>query len=92
VRVLRLCSAYAAPSASLAGPPGFDVIGGMQIHTAGLTSELDRRGVHQTVITAPIARGLRASSPLVSDRGSFEQACRSGDSGSCTGSSRSLRS
>ena len=34
MRVLRLCSVYEAPPESLNGTPGFDAIGGMQVHTA----------------------------------------------------------
>ena len=52
VKVLRLCSVFEAPKASLARSRTFDVVGGMQVHTARLTAALDDLGVDQTVITA----------------------------------------
>jgi glycogen(starch) synthase len=52
MRVLRLCSVYEAAPDSLAASSGFDAIGGMQVHTAALTAELDARGVDQVVVTA----------------------------------------
>jgi glycosyltransferase involved in cell wall biosynthesis len=51
LHVLRLCSVFEAPEASL-GATGFDPIGGMQIHTAQLTRGLDALGIPQTVVTA----------------------------------------
>lgn len=52
MRVLRLCSVYEVPPKALTRAQGFDAIGGMQVHTARLTSALDALGVEQTVITA----------------------------------------
>jgi glycogen synthase len=52
MHVLRLCSVFEAPPASLARAAAFDVVGGMQVHTARLTGALDDRGIDQTVITA----------------------------------------
>src|SRR5262245_35271448 len=52
MRVLRLCSVYEAPDEVLARSAGFDAIGGMQVHTARLTTALDARGVSQVVVTA----------------------------------------
>lgn len=51
IRILRLCSVYEAP-ATAASSRRFDVVGGMQVHTARLTAALDAAGVGQTVITA----------------------------------------
>jgi glycogen synthase len=51
MHVLRLCTVYAAPAVALR-VPGFDQIGGMQVHTGRLTRELDAVGIEQTVITA----------------------------------------
>jgi glycogen(starch) synthase len=52
IRVLRLCSVFEPPPSALAGKGvKFDLIGGMQNHTAELTRALDRRGVVQTVLT-----------------------------------------
>jgi glycogen(starch) synthase len=52
VHVLRLCSVFEAPAESLSRAASFDVVGGMQVHTARLTSALDELDVRQTVITA----------------------------------------
>src|SRR5919201_256149 len=52
MRVLRLCSVLGAPPASLRASRSFDVLGGMQVHTARLTAGLDELGLDQTVITA----------------------------------------
>ncbi|MDP9376080.1 MAG: glycosyltransferase family 4 protein [Actinomycetota bacterium] len=52
LRVLRLCSVFEPPPESLRGRGArFDLIGGMQNHTASLTRALDAFGVHQDVIT-----------------------------------------
>ena len=52
IRVLRLCSVFEPPASAIEGKGArFDPIGGMQNHTAELTRALDRRGVHQTVLT-----------------------------------------
>jgi glycogen synthase len=52
MRVLRLCSVFELPASAIEGKGvRFDPIGGMQNHTAELTRALDRRGVHQTVLT-----------------------------------------
>ena len=50
--MLRLCSVFEAPKASLARSRTFDVVGGMQVHTARLTAALDDLGIDQTVISA----------------------------------------
>ena len=51
-RVIRLCSVFEPPPASLAGRGiRFDPIGGMQNHTASLTRALDSLGVAQDVVT-----------------------------------------
>ena len=51
-RVIRLCSVFEPPPASLAGRGvRFDPIGGMQNHTAALTRALDALGVAQDVVT-----------------------------------------
>ena len=53
LRVLRLCSVFEPPVATLtAGSVGYDPIGGMQSHTGQLTRVLDACGVAQTVVTA----------------------------------------
>jgi glycogen synthase len=53
LRVLRLCSVFEAPTASLAGRgTAYDPLGGMQNHTGQLTRALDARGVVQAVVTA----------------------------------------
>jgi len=52
VLVLRLCSVFEVPPGSLVAARRFDAVGGMQIHTARLTAELDARGVEQVVVTA----------------------------------------
>jgi glycosyltransferase involved in cell wall biosynthesis len=52
MRVLRLCSVFEPGDAAVVRRARFDPIGGMQNHTANLTRELDRRGVHQTVVTS----------------------------------------
>jgi glycogen(starch) synthase len=51
LHVLRLCSVFEAPEASL-DASGFDPIGGMQVHTAQLSRGLDALGMRQTVVTA----------------------------------------
>lgn len=51
LHVLRLCSVFEAPEASL-DASGFDPIGGMQVHTAQLSRGLDALGIRQTVVTA----------------------------------------
>jgi len=61
LRVVRLCSVFEPPDGAL--DPRFDPIGGMQNHCAQLVRALDRRGVHQTVVTtrppgAPRAHAL----------------------------------
>ena len=51
-RVVRLCSVFEPPAASLTGRGvRFDPIGGMQNHTASLTRALDALGVVQDVVT-----------------------------------------
>jgi glycosyltransferase involved in cell wall biosynthesis len=65
LHVLRLCSVFEAPEASL-GASGFDPIGGMQIHTAQLTRGLDALGIRQTVVTAFRPRAPRVEA--VGDR------------------------
>lgn len=53
MRVLRICSSFEPPDSAISGwRARFDPIGGMQNHTAALSRALDRRGVHQTVLTA----------------------------------------
>lgn len=52
MRVLRLCSVFAAPPAALRGRGvRFDPVGGMQSHTFQLSRALDRLGVRQTIVT-----------------------------------------
>src|SRR5919201_4966445 len=51
-RVLGFCPVFEAPPASLRASRSFDVLGGMQVHTARLTAALDELGLDQTVITA----------------------------------------
>lgn len=51
LRVLRLCSVF-EPAALNPGGARYDVIGGMQNHTAELSRCLDRMGVRQLVITS----------------------------------------
>jgi glycogen synthase len=52
LRILRLCSVFMPPGASMSGrAAGFDPVGGMQNHTFELTKALDARGVVQTVVT-----------------------------------------
>jgi 2-deoxystreptamine N-acetyl-D-glucosaminyltransferase/2-deoxystreptamine glucosyltransferase len=63
--VLRLCSVF-EPRPEVLGRPdaaSFDVIGGMQNHTAELTRGLDRLGVVQRVVTSRLG-GSRSRSPL----------------------------
>lgn len=43
---------FEAPAPALSQGRGFDVVGGMQVHTARLTAALAERGVDQTVVTA----------------------------------------
>ena len=63
-RVVRLCSVFEPPAASLVGRGvRFDPIGGMQNHTASLTRALDALGVVQDVVTtrppgAPARHGV----------------------------------
>jgi glycogen synthase len=53
LRVLRLCSVFEPPAATLAaGGAGYDPVGGMQSHTGQLTRALDACGVAQTVVSA----------------------------------------
>jgi glycogen(starch) synthase len=53
LEVLRLCSVFEAPAATLAaGGAAYDPVGGMQSHTGQLTRTLDACGVAQTVVTA----------------------------------------
>jgi hypothetical protein len=53
LQVLRLCSVFEAPAATLAvGGAAYDPVGGMQSHTGQLTRALDACGVAQTVVTA----------------------------------------
>jgi glycogen(starch) synthase len=54
LRVLRLCSVF-EPATLPPGAARYDVIGGMQNHTAELTRQLDRLGVHQVVLTSGLA-------------------------------------
>jgi glycogen(starch) synthase len=54
LRVLRLCSVF-EPATLPPGAARYDVIGGMQNHTAELTRHLDRLGVHQVVLTSRLA-------------------------------------
>jgi glycogen(starch) synthase len=52
LRLLRLCSVFEPPDASLTGRGArFDPVGGMQSHTGQLTRVLDDRGVRQAVVT-----------------------------------------
>jgi glycogen synthase len=51
MRVLRLCSVHGA-AGPLPHPNGYDVVGGMQVHTERLTTELSARGLKQIVVTA----------------------------------------
>lgn len=73
MRVLRLCSVYEAPPKALTGSRAFDVIGGMQVHTARLTAGLDALGVEQTVITA-----YRPGAPRVQQVGARSRVIRTG--------------
>ena len=73
MHVLRLCSTYEAPPEALRRSSGFDVIGGMQVHTARLTEELDAGGVEQTVITA-----YRPGAPRVQRIGARSRVLRVG--------------
>ena len=66
VRVLRLCSVYEAPPESIVRSSDLDPVGGMQVHTARLTSALDALGVAQTVLTARRRAAPRAE--LVGER------------------------
>ncbi|MGI8708887.1 MAG: glycosyltransferase family 4 protein [Actinomycetota bacterium] len=51
--ILRISSVFATPDGSLASAgSGFDVMGGMQVHTAQMTRALDELGFEQTVLTA----------------------------------------
>jgi glycogen(starch) synthase len=53
VRVLRLCSVYEPPAASIAGGGvRLDPVGGMQTHAAALTRALAERGIEHDVVTA----------------------------------------
>jgi glycogen(starch) synthase len=73
MRVLRLCSAYEAAPDSLTASSGFDAIGGMQVHTAALTAELDARGIDQIVVTA-----FRPSNPRTETVGTSSRVVRVG--------------
>src|SRR5215211_1945623 len=69
LRVLRLCSVFEPPESAIAGRgAGYDPIGGMQDHTAGLTRRLARRGVTQVVLTTrpPTAPWHRRLGPRAS--------------------------
>jgi hypothetical protein len=59
--VLRVCSVFEAPTPSLRRP-GFDQIGGMQVHTSALTRRLDATGFRQTVVTARRPEAPRVAS------------------------------
>jgi glycosyltransferase involved in cell wall biosynthesis len=63
--VLRLCSVFEPPPEALGRPDAaaFDVIGGMQNHTAELTRGLDRLGVVQHVVTSRLG-GPRSRSRM----------------------------
>ena len=63
--VLRLCSVFEPPPELLGRPDAaaFDVIGGMQNHTAELTRGLDRLGVVQRVVTSRLG-GSRSRTGL----------------------------
>ncbi|MDQ3619418.1 MAG: glycosyltransferase family 4 protein, partial [Actinomycetota bacterium] len=51
--ILRLSSVFATPDGSLSSAgSGFDVMGGMQVHTAQMTMKLDELGFEQTILTA----------------------------------------
>jgi glycogen synthase len=53
LEVLRLCSVFEPPAATLAaGGAAYDPVGGMQSHTGQLTRTLEACGVAQTVVTA----------------------------------------
>jgi glycosyltransferase involved in cell wall biosynthesis len=53
MRILRLCSVFEPPDASISGQAAsYDPIGGMQTHTAELTRALDEHGHQQVVVTA----------------------------------------
>lgn len=52
MKVLRLCSVFEPPATAVTGRGvRFDPIGGVQTHTAELSRALDRRGIHQTIVT-----------------------------------------
>ena len=51
MRVLRLCSVF-EPAALSGRSAGYDAIGGMHNHTAGLSRQLDRMGAVQLVLTS----------------------------------------
>jgi hypothetical protein len=51
MRVLRLCSVF-EPAALSGRPAGYDAIGGMHNHAAGLSRQLDRMGAVQLVLTS----------------------------------------
>jgi len=63
--VLRLCSVFEPPPEALGRPDAaaYDVIGGMQNHTAELTRGLDRLGVVQRVVTSRLG-GPRSRTAL----------------------------
>ena len=51
LRIVRLCSVFEAPDDPGGPSAAFDPVGGMQVHTSGLTRALDGRGFRQTVVT-----------------------------------------
>jgi glycogen synthase len=52
VRVVRICSVFEPPAVPLDGRiVRFDPVGGMQNHASCFSRELDRLGVHQTILT-----------------------------------------
>ena len=62
MRVLRLCSVYGPATLPIGEGRGFDVVGGMQVHTTLLTAALDDRGIRQTVMTAYRPEAARVES------------------------------
>lgn len=80
--VLRLCSVFEPSAAALARPDAaaFDVIGGMQNHTATLTAQLDALGLRQHVVTSrlggPRSRSAQGSAVTVVRTGAALAAAR----------------